>query len=96
MGTLKHRCARLRAAPLIFALLVAMTFALANKSVAQPLTLNDAFLRAAEADPALPAAQARINAAEAGIRQAGTKPCVECLIQDLTLDRDDTLALEVD
>jgi cobalt-zinc-cadmium efflux system outer membrane protein len=51
-----------------------MTFALANKSVAQPLTLNDAFLRAAEADPALPAAQARINAAEAGIRQAGTKP----------------------
>jgi cobalt-zinc-cadmium efflux system outer membrane protein len=51
-----------------------MTVALANKSAAQPLTLNDAFLRAAEADPALPAAQARINAAEAGIRQAGTKP----------------------
>jgi cobalt-zinc-cadmium efflux system outer membrane protein len=54
--------------------MLAMAFALADTSVAQPLTLTDAFLRAAEADPALPAAEARINAAEAGIRQADTKP----------------------
>jgi len=74
MSIIKHWCVRLRAAPPIFALLLAMAFALAETSVAQPLTLNDAFLRAAEADPALPAAEARINAAEAGIRQAGTKP----------------------
>ena len=74
MGIIKHWCARLRAAPPIFALLLTMAFALADTSVAQPLTLNDAFLRAAQADPALPAAEARINAAEAGIRQAGTKP----------------------
>ncbi len=75
MGTSKHWCARLRAAPLIFAFLfLAMALALPETSSAQPLTLNDAFLRAADADPALPAAQARIAAAEAGIEQAETKP----------------------
>lgn len=74
MGTLRHRRARLRVTPTIFALLLAVAFIVPDLSAAQSLTLSDAFLRAAMADPAIPAAQARISAAEASIRQAGVKP----------------------
>jgi len=74
MGTLSLWCTRSRVTPILFAPLLLVAFAICDASAAQPLTLNDAFLRAAAADPALPAAEARINAAEASIRQAGIKP----------------------
>jgi cobalt-zinc-cadmium efflux system outer membrane protein len=74
MGTLTLWCTRLRVTSILFAPLLLVAFSLFDTGAAQPLTLSDAFLRAAAADPALPAAEARINAAAASIRQAGTKP----------------------
>jgi len=41
---------------------------------AERLTLNAAFAKAAEADPSLPAASARLDAADATIRQSDTSP----------------------
>lgn len=40
----------------------------------EPLTLADALSRAAKADPARPALAARLDAAEAGVRQAAVRP----------------------
>ncbi len=74
MGTLTFWCARLRVAPTLFALICALVLAYPGWSMAQPLGLSDAFTRAANADPAFSAADARINAASAGIRQADTRP----------------------
>jgi cobalt-zinc-cadmium efflux system outer membrane protein len=74
MGTFILCCARMRVAPYIFSPLLVVAFFLPHTSAAQTLTLNDAFMRAAAADPALPASEARINAAQAGIQQANTRP----------------------
>ncbi len=74
MGTLITWCARLRLAPTLFALSCALVLAFPGWSMAQPLGLSGAFMRAANADPAISAADARINAASAGIRQADTRP----------------------
>ena len=74
MGTFSHWCTRLRVTPLLYASFWLFAFGLFETSVAQPITLNEAFIRAAAADPALPAAIDRINAAEANIRQADTSP----------------------
>ena len=74
MSNLKHWCARLRAAPPIFVLVIAAATALPDTSAAQPLTLTDALLQAAAADPSFQAADASISAAEASIRQADVKP----------------------
>ncbi|MBR7620008.1 TolC family protein [Phenylobacterium sp. 20VBR1] len=43
-------------------------------AVAAPLTLPEALTRAAAYDPSLPAGAARVQAAEAGVRQAGVRP----------------------
>ncbi|CAN5602427.1 hypothetical protein BH10PSE5_BH10PSE5_31520 [soil metagenome] len=43
-------------------------------AVAAPLTLPEALTRAAAYDPSLPARAARVQAAEAGVRQAGVRP----------------------
>jgi cobalt-zinc-cadmium efflux system outer membrane protein len=74
MSNFKHWCARLRAAPSIFALVLAAAFAPVGESVAQPLTLADALLQAAAADPSFQAADASISAAEASVRQADVRP----------------------
>lgn len=74
MSIFKHWCARLRAAPTIFALVVAAAVTSADSGAAQPLTLTDALLRAAAVDPSFRAADAYINAAEASIRQADIRP----------------------
>lgn len=53
----------------------AVLFAVAGfDAAAEPLTLPEALFRAAAYDPALPAAAARMRAAEAGVRQAGVRP----------------------
>jgi cobalt-zinc-cadmium efflux system outer membrane protein len=71
----------MRVAPYIFAPLLGVAFFISHTSVAQTLTLNDAFMRAAAADPALLAAMARINAAQAGIQQANTRPNPRVLLE---------------
>jgi cobalt-zinc-cadmium efflux system outer membrane protein len=68
-------CGR-RVAPLRAALF-AGAFALALSSpalAADTLSLRDALLRAAAFDPGVAATQARLDAAEAGLRQAGVRP----------------------
>ena len=53
----------------------ACLFAVAGfDAAAETLTLPEALSRAAAYDPALPAADARMRAAEAGVRQAGVRP----------------------
>lgn len=59
-------------------LLAAMCMALPRVALAQaqpvPLTLSDALMRATAADPSAGAAQARLEAARAGLRQAELRP----------------------
>uniref|UniRef100_UPI0030F3C407 TolC family protein n=1 Tax=Phenylobacterium sp. TaxID=1871053 RepID=UPI0030F3C407 len=58
-------------------LLTACAFLFATVSfdaLAEPLTLPEALTRAAAFDPSRPAAAARMQAAQAGIRQAGVRP----------------------
>lgn len=65
-----------RVAPL-HAALFAGAFALALSSAAlaaDTLSLRDALTRAAAFDPTVPATQARLDATEAGLRQAGVRP----------------------
>jgi cobalt-zinc-cadmium efflux system outer membrane protein len=73
MSTYSLRRARERAAPVIIALSCLFAFLCPNVASAQTLNLQEAFRRAAEADPAFPAADARIDAATAEIRQADTR-----------------------
>lgn len=56
--------------------LLATALALATplSASAEPLGLSDALSRAAKADPARPALAARLQAAEAGVRQAAVRP----------------------
>lgn len=56
--------------------LLATALALATSALAQaqPLSLTEALSRAAKADPARPALQSRLSAAEAGARQAAVRP----------------------
>lgn len=56
--------------------LLATALALATPSLAlaEPLTLPEALSRAAKADPSRPALAARLNAAEAAVRQASVRP----------------------
>lgn len=56
--------------------LLATALALATpvSAYAQPLGLAEALSRAAKADPARPALHSRLNAAEAGVRQASVRP----------------------
>lgn len=59
------------------AVLFAGAFSLALSSTAlaaEAISLRDALLRAAAFDPSVPASQARLDAAEAGLRQAGVRP----------------------
>jgi cobalt-zinc-cadmium efflux system outer membrane protein len=74
MGSLIFRRARLRAAPTLIALTCVVALLCPIGASAQVLTLQDALRRAADVDPALPAADARIEAATAGVRQADTRP----------------------
>ncbi len=65
-----------RVAPLRAALF-AGAFALALSTAAlaaEALSLREALMRAAAFDPSIPATQARLDAAEAGLRQAGVRP----------------------
>lgn len=52
----------------------ALALATPLSALAEPLSLPDALSRAAQADPARPALQARLTAAEAGVRQAAVRP----------------------
>jgi cobalt-zinc-cadmium efflux system outer membrane protein len=74
MPTFSLRRARECATPTIFALACLLAFFCTNGASAQTLNLQEAFRRAAGADPAFPAADARIDAASAEIRQADTRP----------------------
>ena len=64
----RRACARLSLAAVI------ATLALPPSAAALDLNLNDALARAAAFDPARNAAGARVEAAEAAVRQAGVKP----------------------
>lgn len=66
-----RRVAPLRAA--LFAGAFALTLSSAALA-ADTLSLRDALMRAAAFDPSVPATQARLDAAEAGLRQAGVRP----------------------
>jgi len=61
-------------APRSWLLATALALAAPLSVYAEPLTLPDALSRAAQADPARPALAARLNAAEAGARQAAVRP----------------------
>lgn len=61
-------------APRSWLLATALALAAPLSAYAEPLTLPDALSRAAQADPARPALAARLNAAEAGARQAAVRP----------------------
>lgn len=58
--------------PWLFA--TALALATPLSAIAEPLGLPAALRRAAQADPVRPALQSRLNAAEAGVRQAGVRP----------------------
>lgn len=64
----------LRRALLVAALVLACCSIWTDRAWPRPLTLKDALSRALAADFAVPAARARIEGAEAGIRQAGRLP----------------------
>ena len=66
--------APMRAAHIVLAFVLAFSAAWPAPAASQPLTLMEAFARAAAADPGLPAAQARIGAAAASVMQAGRSP----------------------
>lgn len=55
-------------------LATALALAASTSALAEPLSLSDALSRAAKADPARPALQSRLSAAEAGVRQANVRP----------------------
>ncbi|MCA0357485.1 MAG: TolC family protein [Proteobacteria bacterium] len=55
-------------------LVTALALATPLSASAEPLGLSDALSRAAKADPARPALAARLQAAEAGVRQAAVRP----------------------
>lgn len=63
-----------RRAPLVASLVLACCLTWADAAWPRPLTLDDALSRALAADFAVPAAKARIQGAEAGIRQASRPP----------------------
>lgn len=67
-------------------LATALALAAPVSTYAQPLGLTEALSRAAKADPARPALRSRLNAAEAGVRQASVRPnpVVGVEVEDLT------------
>ncbi|MBQ1562064.1 TolC family protein [Caulobacter sp.] len=67
-------------------LATALALAAPVSTYAQPLGLSEALSRAAKADPARPALRSRLNAAEAGVRQASVRPnpVVGVEVEDLT------------